>query len=276
MARLVGKSTADVQKSRLEIAQAFATGHDLHVVLKGHRTLVVAPDGRTAINRTGNPGMATGGTGDVLTGVIAAWLAQLLDPEAATRVGVYLHGKAGDLAAAAVGAPALVAGDVLRYLGAAWRAVAARTAMTSVADDALLSRSDAETEAIGADLATRLGPGCARAAVRRAGRRQDGVRARPRRRPRRRPGRREQPDLHAGPGIRAAGCRSITSISTAGAGEVDDLGLDALAADGVLAIEWAERMPRDDAGAIEVRLEHAGEDERRITVTTPAREDTPE
>ena len=124
MARLVGKSTADVQKSRLEIAQAFATGHDLHVVLKGHRTLVVAPDGRTAINRTGNPGMATGGTGDVLTGVIAAWLAQLLDPEAATRVGVYLHGKAGDLAAASVGAPALVAGDVLRYLGAAWRAVA--------------------------------------------------------------------------------------------------------------------------------------------------------
>ena len=93
----------------------------MHVVLKGHRTLVVSPEGRTAINRTGNPGMATGGTGDVLTGVIAAWLAQLLDAEAATRVGVYLHGKAGDLAADAVGAPALVAGDILRYLGAAWR-----------------------------------------------------------------------------------------------------------------------------------------------------------
>jgi NAD(P)H-hydrate epimerase len=123
MARLVEKSTADVQKSRLEIAQAFATGHDLHVVLKGHRTLVASPEGRVAINRTGNPGMATGGTGDVLTGVIAAWLAQLLDPEAATRVGVYLHGKAGDLAAAAVGGPALVAGDVLRFLGAAWRGV---------------------------------------------------------------------------------------------------------------------------------------------------------
>jgi NAD(P)H-hydrate epimerase len=68
--------------------------------------------------------MATGGTGDVLTGVIAAWLAQLLDPEAATRVGVYLHGQAGALAAAAAGAPALVAGDILRPLGAAWRAVA--------------------------------------------------------------------------------------------------------------------------------------------------------
>jgi len=68
--------------------------------------------------------MATGGTGDVLTGVIAAWLAQLLDPEAATRVGVYLHGRAGDLAAAAVGPPGLVAGDVLRHLGAAWLEVA--------------------------------------------------------------------------------------------------------------------------------------------------------
>ena len=102
------------------MAHDFATSHGVHVVLKGHRTLVVSPDGRTAINRTGNPGMATGGTGDVLTGVIAAWLAQLLDPEAATRVGVYLHGRAGDLAAAAVGTPALVAGDVLRHLGAAW------------------------------------------------------------------------------------------------------------------------------------------------------------
>jgi NAD(P)H-hydrate epimerase len=128
MARLVGRSTADVQKSRIDVAQSFATGHDLHVVLKGHRTLVVSPEGRLAINRTGNPGMATGGTGDVLTGVIAAWLAQLLDPESATRVGVYLHGKAGDLAAAAVGAPSLVAGDVLRYLGAAWREVAGEEA----------------------------------------------------------------------------------------------------------------------------------------------------
>ncbi len=128
MARLAGISTAEVQKSRLETAHAFATSHGVHVVLKGHRTLVVSPEGRTAINRTGNPGMATGGTGDVLTGVIAAWLAQLLDPEAATRVGVYLHGKAGDLAAASVGAPALVAGDILRFLGAAWRQIAGEDA----------------------------------------------------------------------------------------------------------------------------------------------------
>jgi len=120
MGRLTGRSTDDVQKSRLEVAQALATSRGIHVVLKGHRTLVVSPDGRTAINRTGNPGMATGGTGDVLTGVIAAWLAQLLDAEAATRVGVYLHGRAGDLAVKAVGGPALVAGDLLRFLGGAW------------------------------------------------------------------------------------------------------------------------------------------------------------
>ena len=64
--------------------------------------------------------MATGGTGDVLTGVIAAWLAQLLDPEAAARVAVFLHGHAGDLASRSVGQPAVTAGDVLQHLGPAW------------------------------------------------------------------------------------------------------------------------------------------------------------
>ena len=123
MARLVGRTVEEVQRDRIQTASDFATRHHLYVVLKGHRTVIATPDGRVYLNPTGNPGMATGGTGDVLTGVIAAWLAQLLDPEAATRVGVYLHGKAGDLAAAAVGAPALVAGDILRYLGAAWQAV---------------------------------------------------------------------------------------------------------------------------------------------------------
>jgi NAD(P)H-hydrate epimerase len=65
--------------------------------------------------------MATGGTGDVLTGVIAAWMAQLLDPEAACRAGVYLHGRAGDLASSVVGQPALTAGDVVANLGRAWQ-----------------------------------------------------------------------------------------------------------------------------------------------------------
>jgi len=121
MARLLDVSTEEVQQNRVEVARKFATSHNVYVVLKGHRTLVAAPDGRVAINRTGNPGMATGGTGDVLTGVVAAWMAQLLDPEAACRAGVYLHGRAGDLASAALGQPALTAGDVVRHLGQAWQ-----------------------------------------------------------------------------------------------------------------------------------------------------------
>jgi NAD(P)H-hydrate epimerase len=121
MARLTGLSTDDVQQERVETARKFATERGVYVVLKGHRTLVATPDGRVAINRTGNPGMATGGTGDVLTGVIAAWMAQLLDPEAACRAGVYLHGRAGDLASADVGQPALTARDVVDHLGRAWQ-----------------------------------------------------------------------------------------------------------------------------------------------------------
>src|SRR5205823_5221789 len=79
MARLVRMSTEEVQASRLEIARNFASAHHVYVVLKGHRTLIATPDEKVFINPTGNPGMATGGTGDVLTGMIAAWLAQLLD-----------------------------------------------------------------------------------------------------------------------------------------------------------------------------------------------------
>jgi len=100
MARLVGMSTDEVQSSRLEIARNFAAAHHLYVVLKGHRTLIATPDEKVFINSTGNPGMATGGTGDVLTGMIAGWLAQLLDAEAACKLAVYLHGMAGDLAEA--------------------------------------------------------------------------------------------------------------------------------------------------------------------------------
>jgi NAD(P)H-hydrate epimerase len=89
----------------------------VYVVLKGHRTVIATPEGRLFINPTGNPGMATGGTGDVLTGMIAAWLAQLLDAEAACRLGVFLHGTAGDLAEAGIGQVAMTASDVLDELG---------------------------------------------------------------------------------------------------------------------------------------------------------------
>src|SRR6266481_841108 len=117
MARLVGMSTDEVQASRLEIARNFAREHHLYVVLKGHRTIIATPDGKVFINPTGNPGMATGGVGDVLTGMIAAWLGQLLDAEAACKVAVYLHGMAGDLADADEGEVALVASDLVAHLG---------------------------------------------------------------------------------------------------------------------------------------------------------------
>jgi NAD(P)H-hydrate epimerase len=126
MARLVGMSTDEVQSSRLEIARNFAAGHHVYVVLKGHRTLVATPDEKVFINPTGNAGMATGGTGDVLTGMIAAWLAQLLDAEAACKLAVYLHGMAGDLAEADEGEVAMTAGDIAGHLGDAVMELTAR------------------------------------------------------------------------------------------------------------------------------------------------------
>ncbi|HEY7513301.1 MAG TPA: NAD(P)H-hydrate dehydratase, partial [Vicinamibacteria bacterium] len=110
MARLSGLRPDEVQKRRLETARSLARETGALVVLKGHRTLVVTPEGHVSINLTGNPGMATGGSGDVLTGMIAAWFAQLLDAEAAACLAVYLHGLAGDLAEADEGEQALVAG----------------------------------------------------------------------------------------------------------------------------------------------------------------------
>jgi len=126
MARLVGMSTEEVQASRIEIARNFAVAHRVFVVLKGHRTIVATPDEKIFINPTGNPGMATGGTGDVLTGMIAAWLAQLLDAEAACKLAVYLHGLAGDLAEADEGEAAMTAADVAGHLGDAIMEVTAR------------------------------------------------------------------------------------------------------------------------------------------------------
>ncbi|MGE3956308.1 MAG: NAD(P)H-hydrate dehydratase [Vicinamibacterales bacterium] len=117
MARLVGMTTEEVQANRLDVARTFATTHHVYVVLKGHRTLIATPDGTIFINPTGNPGMATGGTGDVLCGMIAAWLAQLLDAEAACRLAVYLHGMAGDLAQADEGEAAMLASDVAAHIG---------------------------------------------------------------------------------------------------------------------------------------------------------------
>ena len=85
MARLLGVSIEAIQGDRLTHAREFARRQRVHVVLKGHRTVIAGPDGRTFVNLTGNAGMATGGTGDLLTGMIAAWVAQLLDAEAACK-----------------------------------------------------------------------------------------------------------------------------------------------------------------------------------------------
>ena len=119
MARLTGTATAEVQAHRVDTARAFATEHQVHVVLKGAQTVIATPGGKVFINLTGNPGMATGGTGDVLTGVIAAWVGQLGDAEAACILGVHLHGRAGDLAARTLGETALTATDLVDRLGAA-------------------------------------------------------------------------------------------------------------------------------------------------------------
>jgi NAD(P)H-hydrate epimerase len=119
MARLTGFSVEEVQANRLDVASDFATTHRVYVVLKGHRTVIATPEGRIYINPTGNPGMATGGTGDVLTGMTAAWLAQLLDAEAACRLAVFLHGAAGDLAEVRLGQAAMTARDLLDHVGVA-------------------------------------------------------------------------------------------------------------------------------------------------------------
>jgi NAD(P)H-hydrate epimerase len=126
MARLLNLSIEAVQHERLRHAREFAAAHRVHVVLKGYRTVIAGPDGRTFVNLTGNAGMATGGTGDLLTGMIAAWAAQLLDAEAACKLAVYLHGTAGDLAEADEGEVALTAGDLASRLGDAVLELTAR------------------------------------------------------------------------------------------------------------------------------------------------------
>jgi NAD(P)H-hydrate epimerase len=126
MARLMNTTVEAIQRDRLRAASDFAVAHRVHVVLKGHRTIIAGPDNRAFVNLTGNSGMATGGTGDLLTGMIAAWFAQLLDAEAACKLAVYLHGTAGDLAEADEGEVALVAGDVAARLGDAVLELTAR------------------------------------------------------------------------------------------------------------------------------------------------------
>jgi NAD(P)H-hydrate epimerase len=122
MARLLGSSVAAVQRDRINVARTFAHEHELIVVLKGHRTLVAHPDGQIWVNPTGNPGMATGGTGDILTGMVAGMMAQ--NPNRifeAVVAAVYLHGLAGDIACESMGEHSLIATDLVNALPEAFR-----------------------------------------------------------------------------------------------------------------------------------------------------------
>ena len=116
MGRLVGMSSADVQKDRIGIASGFSTRYKVILVLKGAGTIVSSPDGQVFINSTGNPGMATGGTGDALTGMIGGFLAQGYPAVQAACLGVYLHGLAGDLAAKEKGEMGMIAGDLIERI----------------------------------------------------------------------------------------------------------------------------------------------------------------
>jgi NAD(P)H-hydrate epimerase len=122
MARLTGASVADVQASRVDISRRFAKQRDCVVVLKGERTVIALPDGRVYVNPTGTPAMATAGSGDILTGMIAGLLAQFPERrEEAVLAAVWLHGRAGELGALEMGEMGFAAMDLLRYLPLAIR-----------------------------------------------------------------------------------------------------------------------------------------------------------
>lgn len=116
MARMIGGDAAAVQSDRIGTARRFAKSFGCVLLLKGARSLIAAPDGRVWINPTGNPGMASGGMGDALAGMIGAFLAQGLDPTAAARLGAYVHGDAADRVVSRRGSIGLVAGDVIEEL----------------------------------------------------------------------------------------------------------------------------------------------------------------
>jgi NAD(P)H-hydrate epimerase len=117
MARLTGTSIREIQDDRVAAARGFSTQRGATLVLKGQRTVIAFPDGRAWINPTGTPALGTGGSGDVLTGLIAGYLAQFPDrPDEAVAAAVYLHGLAGQIGARTLGEQGLIATDILHYL----------------------------------------------------------------------------------------------------------------------------------------------------------------
>ncbi len=124
LARLSGLSLDKIRSNRKEVAKDFALRYNITLVLKGDQTVVADGEGKVFINNTGNPGMATAGSGDVLAGVIAAFVALGLDPFDAAKYGVYVHGLAGDLAADAKTQISLIASDIIEYLPVAFKKIA--------------------------------------------------------------------------------------------------------------------------------------------------------
>jgi len=124
LSRLAGINAADIQRDRKEIALKVARRYNIVLVLKGHDTVVAGPGGKLYVNSTGNAGMASGGTGDILTGTIAAFLAQGAEAFAAAALGAYFHGKAGDMALKEKGPLGLIATDLLEKLPEALKALA--------------------------------------------------------------------------------------------------------------------------------------------------------
>jgi NAD(P)H-hydrate epimerase len=116
--RLVGKSKNTKEQHKLQ--DAFAIKHQVYLILKGHRTRISCPDGKTYMNSTGNAGMAKAGNGDALTGMLTAFLAQSYSPEQACIAGVYMHGLAGDIASKVTGEQALLASDLIGAIGKAF------------------------------------------------------------------------------------------------------------------------------------------------------------
>ena len=116
MARLIDKPPKEIQKNRIECARNFAKEFQVHVVLKGAGTVIAHPNGIIFINPTGNPGMASGGMGDVLTGVIAGFIAQGYSPETAAHLGAYLHGSAADSLAEHIGPIGYLASEVMNAI----------------------------------------------------------------------------------------------------------------------------------------------------------------
>ncbi len=121
MSRLIKKSTREIQQDREQCAVDFAREMGVVVVLKGHHTVIANPDGEYAVNTTGGHGLAKGGTGDVLAGLIAGLVAQGVSPYHAGQLGVWLHGRAGDLAERTLHPRSMTAGDLFEFLHLAWK-----------------------------------------------------------------------------------------------------------------------------------------------------------